>query len=136
MLKTDLQYFGGRGASSGISSKGNKYGSQYHTVFESGNMKFVENNKDINEREALMGTMTPGRIYVQVGGNDILRIITFDKRNKRIRTIEKDKRSKEWHTHYGYEHAEYGEQQHEKLTEKDEKILARAIKTWNNKRRA
>ena len=32
----------------------------------------------------------------------------FDKRNKRIRTIEKDKRSKEWHTHYGYEHAEYG----------------------------
>lgn len=91
MLKTDLQYFGGRGASSGISSKGNKYGSQYHTVFESGNMKFVENNKDINEREALMETMTPGRIYVQVGGNDILRIITFDKKIRESEQLKKIK---------------------------------------------
>ena len=32
---------GGRGASSGISTKGNKYGSQYHSVYESGNIKFV-----------------------------------------------------------------------------------------------
>lgn len=136
MLTVDLQYFGGRGASSGISSKGNKYGSQYHTVLESGNMKFVENNKDINEREALMETMTPGRIYVQVGKNDILRIIMFDKKNKRIRTIERDKRTEKWHTHHGYEHSEYGERQHEIPTEEDEKMLARVMETWNNRSRA
>lgn len=32
---------GGRGASSGMSDEGNKYGSQYHTVLESENIKFV-----------------------------------------------------------------------------------------------
>lgn len=32
---------GGRGARSGISDKGNKYGSQHHTVLESENIKFV-----------------------------------------------------------------------------------------------
>lgn len=32
---------GGRGASSGVSVKGNKYGSQYRTIFQDGNIKFV-----------------------------------------------------------------------------------------------
>lgn len=58
-------------------------------------MKFVENNKGIGNREPLMETMTPGRIYVQVGGNDLLRIVSFDKSNKRNRVIEKDKKSGE-----------------------------------------
>lgn len=136
MLKADLQYFGGRGASSGISEKGKVYGSQYHTVLESGNIKFVENNKKIKDREALMETRAPGRIYVQVGGNDLLRIVLFDKNNKRTKVIEKDKRTKDWHVHHGYEHTEYGEGQHEKLTAEDEELLAVVVKTWNNRKRA
>ena len=99
-------------------------------------MKFVENNKGVKDREALMETMTPGRIYVQVGGNDILRIVLFDKSNRRNKVIERDKRTDKWHTHHGYEHSEYGEGQHENLTAEEEKILARAIKTWKNKGRA
>ena len=35
---------GGRGASSGISDKGKKYGSEYTTLYESGNIKFVRYN--------------------------------------------------------------------------------------------
>lgn len=47
---------GGRGASSGMSDKGNEYGSQYHTVLESENIKFVSKNKRTSE--TLMETMT------------------------------------------------------------------------------
>ena len=37
----NLQFFGGRGASSGISEKGNAYGTQYKTLLEYENIKFV-----------------------------------------------------------------------------------------------
>lgn len=43
---------GGRGASSGMSVKGNKYGSQYHAVMKSGNILFVEQNS--RDSESLM----------------------------------------------------------------------------------
>lgn len=61
---------GGRGASSGMSVKGNKYGSQYHAVMKSGNSLFVEQNS--RDSESLMETMTKGRVYVRerVGGRN------------------------------------------------------------------
>lgn len=135
-MRLNLQFFGGRGASSGRSVKGNVYGSQYHTVMQSDNIKFVENNKGITNREPLMETMTPGRIYVQVGGNDLLRIVQFDKDNKRYYTIEYDKRQKEWHTHAGYEHAEYGPMQHMPLTDADNDLLEKVKRLWKNRNRA
>ena len=63
---------GGRGESSGISDKGKKYGSQYKTLMEHENIKFVTNVG--KNYEPLMETMAKGRTYVQVGGEDILRI--------------------------------------------------------------
>lgn len=35
---------GGRGASSGVSKDGNRYGSQYHALLVDGNVKFVTKN--------------------------------------------------------------------------------------------
>lgn len=35
---------GGRGASSGTSLSGRKYGTEYHTVLKSGNIKFLKYN--------------------------------------------------------------------------------------------
>ena len=131
MLKIDIRFFGGRGASSGISDKGNEYGSQYHTVLESKNIKFVSKNKRTSE--TLMETMTKGRIYVEVGGEDLLRIISFDKTNKRNHVIERDKHSDEWHVHNGYFHTEYGKDQHEPLNDADKKLLEKVRKLWYNK---
>lgn len=37
---------GGRGSSSGMSVSGKPYGSEYHTVYQSGNIKFVAVNDD------------------------------------------------------------------------------------------
>ena len=97
---------GGRGASSGISDKGNKYGSQYNTILQDGNIKFVRKNERISE--PLMETMSKGRIYVTVGGNDLLEIIYFDKVNKRFKTIGLDHPHNgiKPHTHHGYLHNE------------------------------
>ena len=35
---------GGRGASSGVSDKGKPYGSEYTTLYQSGNIKFIQSN--------------------------------------------------------------------------------------------
>lgn len=121
---------GGRGAASGMSKGKNKYGTQYRTLFQSGNIKFV--SKVNRQAETLMETMTAGRVYVEVGGKDLLRIVSFDEKNKRNHVIERDKRTGEWHVHNGYYHSEKGSSQHEPLNEEDEKLLAKVKKMWHN----
>lgn len=122
---------GGRGASSGVSVKGNPYGTQYKTLIEDGSIRFV--TKNIRQSETLMETMTPGRIYVETGGNDLLRIVSFDQENKRSHVIELDKRSGEWHRHTGYFHTENGTSKHEQLTDADKELLAKVKRIWHNK---
>ena len=56
---------GGRGASSGISRSGNKYGTEYSTLYQSGNIKFIKQNGVKNAKTPLE-TMTDGRVYVSV----------------------------------------------------------------------
>lgn len=123
---------GGRGASSGMSydkygKPKNKYGTQYHTLLEKDNIKFV--SKNTRSSEALMETMTQGRVYVEVGGEDLLRIIQFDENNKRNYVLERDKRTDEWHAHKGYLHSEKG-LKHEKITKNDKKIIEKVQKIW------
>ena len=124
---------GGRGASSGISEKGKLYGSQYHTVLEHENIKFVTNI--IKNYEPLLETMTNGRTYVQVGGEDIIRVAFMDRDNKRYKVIEKDKKNKEWHVHHGYFHTEQSEQMHEPLNQRDKDFLDKVSRIWHNRRK-
>lgn len=44
MIKLELQMFGGRGASSGMSIAGRKYGTEYKTLHQSGNVKYIRYN--------------------------------------------------------------------------------------------
>lgn len=124
---------GGRGSSSGMSADKhgnpkNEYGSQYRTVFESGNIKFV--TKNTRESETLMETMTAGRVYVETGGNDLLRIVFFDEGNKRNHVIERDKRTGKWHAHNGYFHSEKSDSRHDELNDDDKRMLAKVKKLW------
>nr|DAH40764.1 MAG TPA: hypothetical protein [Caudoviricetes sp.] len=122
---------GGRGASSGISNKNNKYGSQYHTVLTHGNIKFVVKND--RHSESLLETMTKGRVYVRVGGNDILQITYFDKNNKRSKTIDLNHKHNNLqpHVHHGYEHNEFdGVNGATRLTSKEQKMVDRIRKIW------
>lgn len=129
---------GGRGAGSGISDRGNEYGSQFHSIMDvngkplvSGNIKFIESNS--RNSESLFETMTKGRAYAVVGGNDLLKIVYFDKENKHVKEINFGHKHAELdpHVHHGYYHNERdGEKGATKLNVEEKKMVARAKKTW------
>ncbi|MBQ9228963.1 MAG: hypothetical protein IJ168_09060 [Eubacterium sp.] len=124
---------GGRGASSGISVNGNAYGTQYKTVLKNGNIKFV--TKNIRQSETLMETRTKNRVYVTVGGEDLLQIIYFDNENKRRKVIDLSHphNGKKPHTHHGYEHNEQdGIKGATNLTTDEKKMVERVKQLWYN----
>lgn len=124
---------GGRGASSGISKGGNKYGTQYRTLLEDGNIKFV--TKVSRQSETLMETMTRGRVYVTVGGEELLKVIYFDNANKRIKEINLDHphEGMQPHVHHGYNHNENdGPKGAANLTPKEKQMVDRVKKIWYN----
>ena len=122
---------GGRGASSGMSDKGNPYGSQYHALFTAGNVKFV--SKNARESETLMETMTRGRVYVHVEGNDIKSIVYFDNDGKRSKQIDMDHAhlGVSPHAHEGYYHSEF----RKNLTTEERAMVDRAVDAWDNYQR-
>lgn len=125
---------GGRGSSSGISDKNNPYGSQYHTVLTSGNIKFIEAND--RHSESLFETKTKGRVYVEVGGKDLLRIIYYDRKNKRVKQIDLNHVHKGMnpHTHHGYNHNENdGAKGASNLTTEEKKMVERVKQIWYNR---
>ena len=125
---------GGRGASSGTSEKGKKYGTEYSTVYQSGNIKFVKYN-DSKSAKPPMETMTNGRVYVTVNDRNELKNITYyDKSGKLTRQIDLKGKTHEVngvsiipHTHKGYEHAKKGTVE---VKPKDLKMIDRVTKTW------
>lgn len=127
---------GGRGAASGISDKGRKYGTEYHSVLVKDNIKFVKYNLSKSTTPP-METMTKGRIYVTVNTEGILKSITFhDKENKRNKQIDLDHAHKingRWekpHVHYGYFHNEHRDGL---PTKADIKLIEKVKKIWHDK---
>lgn len=98
----------GRGASSGTSKAGNPYGSQYHSLLTASNVRFV--SKNLRDSETLMETMTRGRVYAHVEGEEIKSIVYFDNENKRSKQIDIDHPHrplfKGVRVHHGYFHNE------------------------------
>lgn len=119
---------GGRGASSGISKAGNPYGSQYHSLFTVGNIKFV--SKNTRESETLMETMTRGRVYAHVEGNDLKSIVYFDDSYMRSKQIDLDHAhlGSSPHAHDGYLHSEF----RKNLTTKERSMVDRVVRAWED----
>lgn len=126
---------GGRGASSGTSKQGNRYGSQYRSVYQSGNIKFIRRNPGAEEEP--METMTKGRVYATVKDNDEIKsIYYFDNDNKRMKQIDLDHwhKSQRPHVYRGYYHQEYDKSEARlSLSPREEKMVDRVIQTWNNR---
>lgn len=133
---------GGRGASSGISDKGKKYGTEYHMAKVNGkplkvsNIKFIRQTKE-GSVTAPMETMTKGRVYAVIDGADrINSIIYFDnnlKRRKSINLLHNHNDIKGPHTHLGYFHAENGTR---RPTTKEKKMIEFVTDTWYNKNKS
>lgn len=129
---------GGRGSSSGLSKKGNMYGTQFHPIVDrygkplvSGNIKFIESNSRTSE--SLYETMTKNRVYAVVGGNDLLKIVYFDKNNRHTKEINFGHRhaGMEPHVHHGYSHNEEdGPKGATGLSEKEKRMVEKVKAIW------
>lgn len=127
---------GGRGASSGISKNGKPYGSEYKTVYQSDNIKFVKPNE--RNTTAPMETRSKNRIYVTLDYKDEPKFVSYyDKEGKRYKQIDLTGQAHKIdgvptlpHTHMGYNHNENGDRV---LNEEEKKIVARIKKAWYNK---
>ena len=130
-------FMGGRGASSGISDKGKKYGTEYKSLLYIGRKKFVRATE--GAAKAPLETRTKGRIYVTVNNQDKIKSISFyDRKNKRRRQIDVsgnphriDGKLVLPHVHKGYLHNEKGDRT---LTPKEVKLVARVLRIWNNRK--
>lgn len=127
---------GGRGASSGISVSGKPYGSEYKTVLQDGNIKFV---KAVDgAQKTPMETMTKGRVYVTLNKNDNIKAITYyDVANKRTKQIDLDRPHDKVspHTHHGYIHSENDSAKgYANLTTEEKKMVEWVKKVWYNRR--
>lgn len=126
---------GGRGASSGVSVKGKTYGSEYTTVYQSGNIKFVKPNEGATTPP--METMTKNRVYVTVDKKGNPKHVTYyDKENKRVKQIDlyPPHKGMSPHTHHGYEHNESdGPKGASNLTTREKKLIERIRKLWYNR---
>lgn len=123
---------GGRGARSGISKFGNPYGSQYHALLTVGNIKFVSKNS--RQSEPLMETMTRGRVYARVEGDDIKSIVYFDNENMRSKQIDMDHAhlGVSPHAHDGYFHSEF----RKNLTTEERAMVDRVVNSWEEYKRS
>lgn len=130
---------GGRGASSGMSHYERKdgtvienpYGSQYHAVMTAGNVKFVSKNS--RQSEPLMETMTRGRVYAHVEGDDLKSIVYFDNKNKRSKQIDMDHAHLgiSPHAHDGYFHSKF----RKNLTTEERAMVDRVVSEWENNKK-
>ena len=125
---------GGRGSSSGISVKGKIYGSEYKTLYETGNIKFVKYKE--GAATTPMETMTKGRVYVTVNAkNEIKSISYYDKNNKRYKQVDMGHAHKvngnklDPHKHKGYLHDEKGTFEGSR---KEKNMIDRVKSTWYN----
>ena len=126
---------GGRGASSGMSVNGKLYGTEYHTLLQDGNIKFVAANE--GAPTAPLETMTKGRVYVTVNEkeNSLKSITFYDRNNKRFKQIDLDHfhkingKAEKPHVQMGYFHNGMAST----LSDKDKRLIDRVIKKWYTK---
>lgn len=76
MIKLKLQMFVGRGASSGMSIAGRKYGTEYKTLHQSGNVKYIRYNLSMASKNPFE-TQAKDRIYAVVNFRDEIKSIVF-----------------------------------------------------------
>lgn len=124
---------GGRGASSGVSDKGKRYGTEYTTVAQFGNIKVIKINS--GSVTAPMETMTKGRIYAVLDNqNNIKHITFFDKEGERKKQVDltgHKHKGLEQHTHIGYEHDELGT----RAVSEELKIVNYVRQNWERRRK-
>ena len=136
---------GGRGAASGHGQR--KYGTEYRTVWEYGNIKFIKPN--FGRENTPLETMPDkirkpnGRVYVSRDRKGIPHSISFydNETGKRTTTLDfsghhhpvsDDIVLGKNHVHHGYEHDEYGTTE---MNRKERNYTAQILRLWRKHKR-
>lgn len=131
---------GGHGASSGgrRAKDGTylPYGSEYKTVYQADNIKFVSPTD--GKVKAPLETMTQNRIYVTIGSDGNPRYVSFyDSENRKMKQIDMAGKAHRIdgemvlpHTHKGYYHDENGT---DRPTKSEQELVDRIRKLWYNR---
>lgn len=126
---------GSRGASSGISDKGRKYGTEYRTLAQFGEIKVVKIN-DGWATTSPMETMHYGRVYATVDYNGDIKHVTFyDNYGERCKQIDVRGHKHDGlspHVHIGFHHDEICTRA---LTPQEQKYLDTLLTKWEHKRK-
>ena len=139
MIKLKLQMFGGRGASSGMSIAGRKYGTEYKTLHVKDSVKYIRYNFSMASKNPFE-TQAKDRIYAIVNFQDEVKSIAFFDSNG-MKCKEYDIRGHvhkidgEWilpHAHLGYFHGENGTR---KLTPEEKQDVDIILREWYNFKR-
>ena len=135
--ETLLGDFRSRGSPYFRGERSKAYGTEYTTLYTSGNIKFVRYN-DSKSAKTPKETMTRGRIYVTVNdGGKLIAITYYDNDNKKRKQIDLDKYHKGMkpHTHHGYEHHEKDSKKGAaRLTTEEKRMVERVTDMWYNKK--
>lgn len=135
---------GGRGAASGRGKR--KYGTEYRSVWEYDNIKFIRPN--FGRENTPLETMPDkirkpnGRVYVIIDKKNRPHAISFydDETGKRSMTLDfsghnhpvsNDLILGKNHVHHGYEHDEHGTTE---MTPAERKYTARILRLWRQHR--
>lgn len=124
---------GGRGASSGTSQKGRTYGSEYKSILQVGNIKFIEATN--MKLEQPLETMTRGRVYVLVNGSELVSVIYYGNNLKKSKQIDlrHKHRGIQPHTHHGQYHSEDDTKKGAtRLTIKERNMVDKVSSIWEN----
>lgn len=131
---------GGRGTSSGVSDKGKKYGTEYDTLLDAGDILFIR-RKDNSASAPYETQAGDNRIYATVNKRDKIKFVTTHKDHKRKTQIDTsgpahyDKKGNKIntpHAHDGYEHLDSDVRE---LNKNENKLVDKINKIWENKRR-
>jgi len=121
---------GGRGSASGTSAKGIEYGTEYSTLLQVGNIKFITRNE--GGQTAPLETMSAAenRIYVTVNKfNQIKAITQYDENGMRVNEIHLHPHGgMSPHSHPGYDYAHERLTQH--LTPSEKRLVTKVLKEW------
>lgn len=131
---------GGRGASSGLAlyrdrtGKFVEYGTEYKTVLQDGNVKFVQMRNPNDSVRVPEETRTKGRIYVTVGKRGELKCITrYDEDGRKCIQIDLTHAHTSGgvriqpHSHDTYNHAEG-----RPLNKAEERLLKHILNVWRD----
>ena len=124
---------GGRGAASGISHKGDVYGTEFTTLLQHDNIKFVRyNHSKLAKVPRETMSAEKDRVYVAVNRDDVLKTITFYGKDGRLRRqIDLEHAHHHGfspHVHEGYDHSKARE-----LKKGDKAYVQKVRRLWSQR---